>query len=80
MLSARYSTEFSEAALQNTENCVSERITRKLAFHLPPPEMVDAYLSEICKAYQVPFGQAPTPLDTLAPEADCHAWQTWVSR
>ena len=24
MLSARYSTEFSEAALQNTENCVSE--------------------------------------------------------
>ena len=80
MLSARYSTEFSEAALQNTENCVSERITRKLAFHLPPPEMVDAYLSEICKAYQVPFGQAPTPLDTLSTDAVDHDWHTLVQR
>ena len=80
MLSARYSTEFSEAALQNTENCVSERITRKLAFHLPPPEMVNAYLSEICKDYQVPFGQAPTTPDTPSTEAGDHDWHTLVQR
>lgn len=80
MLVARYSAEFSEAALQNTENCVSERITRKLAFRMPPPEMVDAYLGEICRAYQVPFGQAPAPLDTPQTDASDHDWQTLVQR
>ncbi|EDP42733.1 hypothetical protein MGL_2933 [Malassezia globosa CBS 7966] len=46
MLSARYGSEFADAALENPDGRVPERITRKLAFSMPSPELVDAYLTE----------------------------------
>ncbi|WFC96662.1 Vacuolar protein sorting-associated protein ist1 [Malassezia brasiliensis] len=54
MLAARYGPELAKDALENTDACVSPRVTRKLAFHMPAPELVDAYMDEICKAYEVP--------------------------
>ncbi|WFD49167.1 Vacuolar protein sorting-associated protein ist1 [Malassezia furfur] len=55
MLAARYGPELAKDALENVDGCVSPRVTRKLAFHMPPPELVDAYMDEICKAYDVPL-------------------------
>lgn len=46
MLSARYGSEFADAALENPDGRVPERITRKLAFSMPSPELVDTYLTE----------------------------------
>ncbi|KAI3629104.1 hypothetical protein CBS9595_000176 [Malassezia furfur] len=46
MLAARYGPELAKDALDNVDECVSPRITRKLAFHMPPPELVDAYMDE----------------------------------
>ena len=46
MLSARYGSEFADAALENPDGRVPKRITRKLAFSMPSPELVDAYLTE----------------------------------
>ena len=46
MLSARYGSEFADAALENPDGRVPERITRKLAFSMPSPDLVDAYLTE----------------------------------
>ena len=79
MLCARYGADFSQEALDNQDNCVSERVTRKLAFHMPSSELVDAYLSEsmymmpnhaVCKTYKVPFPSSidATATDTSEPE------------
>lgn len=46
MLAARYGPELAKDALENVDGCVSPRVTRKLAFHMPPPELVDAYMDE----------------------------------
>jgi hypothetical protein len=42
MLSARFSSELARTALDNSGGCVSERITRKLAYTMPPADLVDA--------------------------------------
>ena len=42
MLSARFGSELARTALDNSGGCVSERITRKLAYTMPPADLVDA--------------------------------------
>ncbi|SHO77952.1 Similar to S.cerevisiae protein IST1 (Protein with positive role in the multivesicular body sorting pathway) [Malassezia sympodialis ATCC 42132] len=60
MLCARYGAEVAQAALDNQDGCVPERITVKVAYHVPPPELVNAYLREICHAYGIALpGEAP---------------------
>ncbi|CCU97700.1 unnamed protein product [Malassezia sympodialis ATCC 42132] len=44
MLCARYGAEVAQAALDNQDGCVPERITVKVAYHVPPPELVNAYV------------------------------------
>jgi len=81
MLCARYDADFAQAALDNHDGCVSERVTKKLAYHMPPPELVDAYVRStdtatcervrcitktVCHAYHVVLpGEAP-PTGTTA--------------
>ncbi|WFD03477.1 Vacuolar protein sorting-associated protein ist1 [Malassezia obtusa] len=67
MLSTRYGAELAQDARENKDACVSPRVTRKLAFHMPEDALVDAYLGEstcdahaVCRAYDVPLpGAAP---------------------
>ncbi|KAG8931921.1 hypothetical protein FRC02_001943 [Tulasnella sp. 418] len=53
MLMHKFGREFSIAVMENRDSCVSERVMNKLAINTPSPELVDAYLVEIAKAYSV---------------------------
>ncbi|EIW87091.1 DUF292-domain-containing protein [Coniophora puteana RWD-64-598 SS2] len=53
ILMHKYGRDFSLAAIENQNGCVSERVTRKLIIETPSTELVDAYLGEIAKAYAV---------------------------
>ncbi|KAI5120800.1 hypothetical protein M0805_002427 [Coniferiporia weirii] len=57
----KYGREFSVAVMENKDNCVSERVTKKLEYKTPPQELVDAYLGEIAKGYGVVW--TPEPKD-----------------
>lgn len=49
----KYGREFSIGAMENRDNCVSEKVMKKLVLSTPSPELVDAYLFEIAKGYGV---------------------------
>ncbi|KIP11738.1 hypothetical protein PHLGIDRAFT_99183 [Phlebiopsis gigantea 11061_1 CR5-6] len=53
ILMHKYGRDFSIAVMENKDGCVSERVTRKLSTHTPPPQLVDAYLGEIAKGYNI---------------------------
>jgi len=55
ILMHKYGREFSVAVMDNRDGCVSERVSRKISVATPSPELVDAYLAEIAKAYGVPW-------------------------
>jgi vacuolar protein sorting-associated protein IST1 len=55
MLMARYGREFAVAAMDNENNCVGDRVMSRLRIETPSKELVDAYIAEICKAYDVAF-------------------------
>jgi len=61
MLMHKYGREFSLGVMENRDNCVSERVMKKLALSTPSPELVDAYLFEIAKGYGVSWSP-PTAL------------------
>jgi len=66
LLMHKYGRDFSAAAMENRGSCVSERVMRKLVIETPSDQLVDAYLSEIAKAYSVKW--APTLLTPAAAE------------
>ncbi|EIN14381.1 DUF292-domain-containing protein [Punctularia strigosozonata HHB-11173 SS5] len=53
LLMHKFGREYSSAVMENRDNCVSDRIARKLRVEPPSSELVDAYLAEIAKAYGV---------------------------
>ncbi|RDB28634.1 IST1 [Hypsizygus marmoreus] len=53
ILMHKFGRDFSLAVMENTDGCVSDRVTRKLGIAPPSSELVDAYLAEIAKAYSV---------------------------
>ncbi|KAJ7103129.1 regulator of Vps4 activity in the MVB pathway-domain-containing protein [Mycena belliarum] len=53
ILMHKFGREFSVAVMENRDGCVSDRVVRKLGNATPSSELVDAYLSEIAKAYGV---------------------------
>ncbi|KAK2461499.1 hypothetical protein APHAL10511_005962 [Amanita phalloides] len=61
ILMHKYGREFSLAAMENQNGCVSERVIRKLVIQTPSPELVDAYTAEIAKGYGI---------ETTPPNAD----------
>ncbi|EJC98801.1 DUF292-domain-containing protein [Fomitiporia mediterranea MF3/22] len=63
MLMHKYGRDFSIAVMDNKDGCVSERVMKKLAFHTPPEDLVDAYLREIAKGYGINWAPEPKPDD-----------------
>jgi len=59
ILMHKYGREFSAAVMENRDGIVTERVSRKLTIATPSPELVDAYLTEIAKAYSVNWSAAP---------------------
>jgi len=53
ILMHKYGREFSAAVMENRDGIVTERVSRKLTVATPSAELVDAYLTEIAKAYSV---------------------------
>ncbi|KIY46327.1 DUF292-domain-containing protein, partial [Fistulina hepatica ATCC 64428] len=58
LLMHKYGREFAIAVMENRDGCVPDRIVRKVDIKTPAPSLVDAYLSEIAKAYNVEW---PSP-------------------
>jgi hypothetical protein len=57
--STQFGRPFAVATMANDPPCVPPRILSKLAVYVPPIELVDAYLEEIAKGYNVDW-KAPT--------------------
>ncbi|KAG5341695.1 IST1 like protein [Termitomyces sp. T112] len=53
ILMHKYGRDFSITVMDNRDGCVSERVMRKLDVATPSSELVDAYLHEIAKGYNV---------------------------
>lgn len=51
----KYGIEFGKNASSNTDKKVPERITSRCEIEPPSEKLVDLYLCEIAKAYQVPY-------------------------
>ncbi|KAF9021751.1 DUF292-domain-containing protein [Hymenopellis radicata] len=57
ILMHKYGRDFSASVMENADNCVNDRIVRKLDISMPSPDLVNAYLTEIAKSYGVPWSQ-----------------------
>ncbi|WFD44643.1 Vacuolar protein sorting-associated protein ist1 [Malassezia psittaci] len=67
LLVARYGPEVAQNAQDNLHECVPSRVINKLAFHMPPDDLVHAYLREICRAYDVAL---PGSIEEPIPESE----------
>lgn len=61
MLMAKFGREFAQDVMDNKDSCVPERVMNKLLVDAPDPKLVDLYIFEICKAYDVPFSSPHLP-------------------
>ena len=52
---AKYGKEYAQACRTNTLNNVSEKVMHKLSVQAPPKILVERYMIEIAKTYNVPF-------------------------
>ncbi|KAF9444605.1 DUF292-domain-containing protein [Macrolepiota fuliginosa MF-IS2] len=65
ILMHKYGREFSVGVMENRDNRVSDRVTRKLVVDTPSKELVDGYLREIARGYGVPWSSDPSePVDS----------------
>jgi vacuolar protein sorting-associated protein IST1 len=64
-LIGKYGKEFALNAIENRDNCVNERIIQKLMFHTPDPFLVNRYLEEIAKTYNVNWKAEASDIDRL---------------
>ncbi|TFY63109.1 hypothetical protein EVG20_g6454 [Dentipellis fragilis] len=55
LLMHKYGRDFSSAVMENRDGCVTERVVKKLVVDMPSSELVDAYLVEIAKAYNIQY-------------------------
>ncbi|KAG8688504.1 hypothetical protein FRC09_012876 [Ceratobasidium sp. 395] len=66
MLMSKYGREYAIGVMENKENCVSERVMKKLQIATPSTALVDAYLGEIAKGYGIDW---TPPIPHEAPSA-----------
>lgn len=70
LLMSRYGREFSQDVMDNTDSCVPDRVMNKLVVDTPDPKLVDLYIYEICKTYDVAFSSEHLPETQVVTEAD----------
>jgi len=54
-LVSKYGKKFGEEAIENKCGVVNERLIQKLKVKIPDPKLVNRYLTEIAKSYNVPW-------------------------
>lgn len=57
--SKKYGKEFADSCRTNSLNNVNEKLMHKLAVQAPPKILIEKYLEEIAKTYNVPFEPDP---------------------
>ncbi|KAI0001771.1 DUF292-domain-containing protein [Russula vinacea] len=62
LLMHKYGREFSVAVMENRDNCVSERVMKKIALDMPSADLVEGYLAEIARGYGVQWNTDPRPV------------------
>ena len=60
-LTAKYGKEFTQCCRANTLNNVNEKLVHKLNVQAPPQLLVDKYLEEIAKSYNVSYLPSRVP-------------------
>ena len=60
---AKYTKEYAQACRTNQLNNVSEKVMQKLSVQAPPKLLVERYMMEIAKSYNVPFEPDPTVME-----------------
>ncbi|CCF33321.1 hypothetical protein CH063_05535 [Colletotrichum higginsianum] len=73
LLAEKYGKEFVMSAMDNADGKVSEKVVKKLSVTPPREELVQGYLEEIAKAYNVDWPKrlrADEPPDLLADDDD----------
>lgn len=61
LLVEKFGKEFALEAVENSDGKVSEKVVKKLSVEPPRPELVQGYLEEIAKAYNVDWPKRKTP-------------------
>ena len=56
---SKYGKEFAQACRTNALNQVSEKLMHKLSVQAPPRMLVERYMMEIAKTYNIPFEPDP---------------------
>jgi len=59
-LTVKYGKEFAQACLANSLNNVNEKVMHKMSVKAPPKILIEKYLIEIAKGYNVAFEPDPT--------------------
>lgn len=59
-LTSKYGKEFAQACRTNELNNVNEKVMHKLGVQAPPKILVERYMMEIAKTYNVPFEPDPS--------------------
>ena len=67
-LTAKYGKEYAQSCRSNSLNKVNEKLMVKLGVEAPPKALVEAYLEEIAKSYNVPFVPDVGATDLSNPE------------
>jgi len=70
MLTHKYGRDFSIAVMENRDNCVNDRVMSKLVTGTPSEQLVNAYLEEIAKAYEVDWTSEALLDNINAPDYD----------
>lgn len=66
-LTAKYGKEFTQSCRANTMNVVNEKLIHKLSVQAPPRVLIEKYLEEIAKSYNIAYVSDPLAIDSMLP-------------
>lgn len=59
MLTAKYGLNYAEACRVESVDTINDRLKHKLAIHSPPKLLVEKYMIEIAKSFNIPYEPDP---------------------
>lgn len=66
-LTAKYGKDFTQSCRANTLNIVNEKLIHKLSVQAPPRVLIEKYLEEIAKSYNISYLSDPLAMDSTQP-------------
>lgn len=59
MLAAKYGIQFAEGCRNESDTRISQKLKHKLSIQAPPKLLIEKYLIEIAKSYDIPYEPDP---------------------